>query len=200
MSGEKISRDEKALATRGALVSAARRLFAEKGYHSTGTHEVVAVAGVTRGALRHHFARKEDLFLAVFGEVQKDLLARAESMVLDKHGADHWQGFRASLSAFLDAATQPEVQRILLLDGPAVLGSAQWRQLEVHYGLGAIQASVEKMMREGFIRAQPSGPLASLILALVDEAALLVATASDAEKARAEVEGALDTLLANLNP
>jgi AcrR family transcriptional regulator len=199
MRTSKLTREEQAVLTRTALVVAARKLFTEKGYHATGTHEIVAAAQVTRGALAHYFPKKEDLFIAVFEEVQRDLMARAEANVGKLAGKDHWTAFRNSLVAFLEAATKPEVQRILLLDGPAVLGWAHWRQLEVHYGLGAIKAAVAAAIQSGLIRPTPVEPLAHLILAIIDEAALLVAHAKKPAKARAEAEQALDTLLANMS-
>jgi len=194
-----LTREEKAQLTRAALIDAARLLFAEKGYHATGTHEIVATANVTRGALAHYFPKKEDLFLAVFEDVQRDLMARAEANVGKMVGKDHWTAFRNSLFAFLEAATKPDVQQILLLDGPVVLGWANWRKLEAQYGLGAIKAALEAAIADKLIQPTPVEPLAHLILAIIDEAALLVAHAKKPSKARAEVEQALETLLSNFS-
>ncbi|MET0378896.1 MAG: TetR/AcrR family transcriptional regulator [Spongiibacteraceae bacterium] len=198
MQKPKITREEKALLTRAALVGAARKLFAANGYHATGTHEIVATAKVTRGALAHYFPKKEDLFLAVFEEVQRDLMDRMEANVGKLVGKDHWTAFRNSLDAFLDAATKPEVQRILLLDGPVVLGWVNWRKLEAHYGLGAIISALESAKAAGLLRSAPIEPMAHLILAVIDEAALLIANAKRPGKVRAEVELALDSLLTGL--
>lgn len=190
-------RAAKAEETRHALVGAARRLFAEKGFHATGTPEIVALAGVTRGALQHHFARKEDLFIAVFEQVEQDMIAAAQAAETAEQGA-RWSGMKANLDAFLAAAARPEVQRILLIDGPAVLGWAEWRRLEAHYGLGLIEQAVEDGIAAGLIRAQPSRPLAHMILAVIDEAALMVANADDPGTARLEAGAALRTLLDSL--
>jgi AcrR family transcriptional regulator len=198
MNKRKRLRADRALETRHALVAAARCLFAANGYHATGTHEIVAAAEVTRGALYHHFPRKEDLFLAVFNEVQQDLLRRASSPRADSGHGIQWASLRSNLSNFLRAATIPEVQRILMLDGPAVLGWAEWRRLEAQFGLGVIVAAVEDGMRAGIIRAQPAEPLAHLVLALIDEAALLVANSSEPGLAIGHAETALDTLLSKL--
>lgn len=184
--------------TRAALVAAARRLFAERGYHATGTHEIVAAAQVTRGALQHHFPRKEDLFLAVFNEVQQAMLDRAQAGDDAGQAGDGWTRLRANIGTFLRAATTPEVQRIILLDGPAVLGWAEWRRLEAHFGLGVITAAVEDGIRSGAIRMQAPVPLAHLILSIVDEAALLVANAGDPDIAIRQTHEAMETLLSSL--
>ena len=183
--------------TRDALIAAARRLFAEKGFHGTSTPEIVALAGVTRGALQHYFARKEDLFLAVFQQVEQDMIAASQSDQSSLPGA-RWASLKANLSEFLEAAARPEVQRIILIDGPAVLGWAKWRELEAHYGLGVIVKAVEDGLAAGHIRPQPPGPLAHMILAVIDEAALIVANAQDPDAARLDANGALQTLLSAL--
>src|SRR5262245_61399370 len=118
---------EQAAATRAALLAAARRLFSEKGFHATSTPEVVAAAGVTRGALYHHFENKEGLFRAVFEAVEADLMAREAAR--PSAGGDTWDRFRSAFEFFLEASAQDlEVQRIILIDGPAVLGWATWRE------------------------------------------------------------------------
>jgi AcrR family transcriptional regulator len=101
-------------------------LFAAQGYHATGTHDVVAHAGVTRGALYHHFPDKKSLFLAVFHDVEASLTtpsAQASTGAAGpRSGGDAWSQLQQGLQASLTAALEPEVQRILLIDGPAVLG------------------------------------------------------------------------------
>lgn len=189
-------RREKAAETRDALLRAARQLFAANGFHATGTTEIVARAGVTRGALQHHFPRKEDLFLAVFQQVEEDMLAAtAPDAGIAGEG---WATLKANVGAFLDAATHPEVQRIILLDGPAVLGWAEWRRLEAHYGLGLITSAVEDGMAAGHIRRQAAGPLAHMILSIIDEAALMIANSPTPETAKADARTALETLLSTL--
>ncbi|MCW1385073.1 TetR/AcrR family transcriptional regulator [Novosphingobium sp. KCTC 2891] len=190
-------RAAKAEETRGALIAAARRLFADKGFHATSTPEVAALAGVTRGALQHHFTRKEDLFRAVFEQVEQDMIVAAQAEEVAEVG-ERWSGLKANLNAFLEAAATPEVQRILLIDGPAVLGWAEWRKLEAQYGLGLIMQAVEDGMAAGLIRVQPPRLLAHMILAVVDEAALLVANADDPEVVRLEAGAAVQTLLSSL--
>ena len=190
-------RTSQATATRTALIAAARQLFAAAGFHATGTHEIVTLAGVSRGALQHHFPRKEDLFLAVFHAVEQDMLGASPPIAQGKPG-DGWLRLRANLQAFLRAAATPEVQRIILIDGPAVLGWMEWRRLEAHYGLGVITAAVEDGLRAGLIRQQPAEPLAHLILSMIDEAALMVANAQNPVSAISQAQVALETLLSSL--
>ncbi|MET0362416.1 MAG: TetR/AcrR family transcriptional regulator [Sphingobium sp.] len=196
-------RTRQARDTRAALIAAARRIFTEKGYHAAGTHEIVAAANVTRGALQHHFPRKEDLFLAVFEQVQSDMIDRAAKHGLTAEGGETdsvtWPGLKADLLAYLHAATTPEVQRVVLTDGPAVLGWTEWRRLEALYGLGIIIKGVEHGIAEGLIRQQSAAPLAHLILSVIDEAALMVANAHDPVSATREAQVALDTLISQLS-
>lgn len=183
-------------ATRQALVTAARELFVTQGYFATGTEEIVARAGVgTRGALYHHFADKQALFRAVFEAVEEDLLARAAPAAVP---TDVWDALVAGLEGFLTAALEPEVQRIILVDGPAVLGWSEWRELEARYGIGVIEAALVVAMDEGTIARQSPRELAHLILAVLDEAALLVAHSDDPVTVRANAGAALRQLLDGL--
>jgi AcrR family transcriptional regulator len=183
-------------ATRAALIAAARRLFVEKGYFETGTEEIVAASGVgTRGALYHHFGDKRELFQAVFEQVEEGLLAAAGGADVAGDALDR---LRSGLLRFLDASLTPEVQRILLIDGPAVLGWQTWRQLEGRYGVGAIHGLLERAVLDGSLPAQPLIVLAHVLLAAVDEAALVIANSSDPIEAREQGVAAIGQLLAGL--
>jgi AcrR family transcriptional regulator len=178
------------------LVAAARKLFVAHGYFATGTEEIVAEAKVgTRGALYHHFASKEDLFRAVFHEVQGDLASATRVNAR----ADALDVLTAALEQFLDAsADNRDVQQIILIDGPAVLGWEQWRSLEAEYGLGAITAMLDAAVDQRAIPKQPTAPLAHMLLAAVDEAALYIANADDRRQARNQARRALRNLLDGL--
>jgi AcrR family transcriptional regulator len=187
------ARAERAEATRAALITAARKLFVEKGYFDTGTEEIVAAAGVgTRGALYHHFADKRTLFRAVFEAVEQDLVTTAGRASAP---GDAFSLLRDGLLGFLDASLTPEVQRILLIDGPAVLGWREWRELEESYGIGAIQHLLELAIAEGTLASQPTSLLAHILLAAVDEAALFIANADDPTSARDEAVRTVSRLL-----
>ena len=195
----KARRAAQAEGTRAALVAAARRLFVEKGYHRTSTEEVVTAAGVgTRGALYHHFADKQALFEAAFIAVEEDLVIEAAKNLADPADGALNQ-LRQGLVGFLDASLTPHVQRILLIDGPAVLGWVKWRELESLYGLGAIRAMLERAVEEGDLAAgQPVDALAHVLLAAADETALFIANASDQRAARDQGVRALNAVLDGL--
>ena len=183
-------------ATKAALITAARKLFVTKGYFATGTEEIVAKADAgTRGALYHHFADKEELFRAVFDQVQTDLAA---ATVVNERN-DALELLTAALQQFLDASAEnADVQQILLVDGPAVLGWDQWRRLEAEYGLGVITAMLDEAVTQKVIARQPTGPLAHMLLAAVDEAALYIANAPDRRQAHRQARQSLMRLLGGL--
>ena len=192
-------RAEQAATTRRAILTAARRLFVEQGYFGTATEEIVAEARVgTRGALYHHFADKRALFLAVFEEVERDLAAAGGST---RPAGDALVMLRHGLHSFLDAAAvDPAVQRIVLIDGPAVLGWETWRGLEEQFGLGVLRQALDLAVADGVIVEQPTEPLAHMLLAVVDEAALYIANAPNKRRARIETSRALDLFLDGLRP
>lgn len=187
---------ERADATRAALIASARRLFVERGYFDTGTEDIVRDATVTRGALYHHFADKKALFEAVFEAIEDDLVAAAGDA--PAHG-DAFGRLRSGLLGFLDASLTPEVQRVLLIDGPAVLGWQRWRELEAQYGLGAIRHLLAAAIDEGTLTTRPVDPLAHMLLAALDEAALYIANADEQPAARDDAVATMEALLDGLS-
>ena len=190
---------EQSEATRVALTAAARTLFAERGYAAVGTEEIVRAAGVTRGALYHHFAGKKELFEAVYEDVERQLVERiAESAI--SSASDPLQALHAGAQAFLDACEDPAVQRIALLDAPSVLGWEQWRAIGLRYGFGLVEGTVQAAMDAGLIDRQPVRPLAHLLLGAIDEGAMLVARADDEGKTRRQVGASVARILEALRP
>jgi AcrR family transcriptional regulator len=190
------TQQERTRATRAALLTAARTLFAQRGYAAVPAEEIVAAAGLTRGALQHHFGDKKELFRAVFEQVESEVPARVSAAVVGQ--PDSWAAATAGLTAFLDACQEPEILQIALTDAPAVLGWAEWRAIETRHGLGLIQAVLEQAMTEGVITRQQVDVLAHLVLSAVIEAALLIAHAPDHDATRARAERALRALLDGL--
>jgi AcrR family transcriptional regulator len=187
---------EQSEATRTALVRAARQLFAKRGYAAVGTEEIVSRAGVTRGALYHHFRGKDDLFRAVCEQVETELTQKIAARALG--GDDPLAALQAGADMFLDAAREPEVQQIALLDAPSVLGWEAWREIGERYGLGLIQAALQAAMESGAIAEQPIRPLAHVLLGALDEAAMYLARAHDPKQARAEVGATVARLIEGL--
>lgn len=198
-SGGRRSQAERSEATRAALVDAARPLFAERGYAAVGTEEIVRAAGVTRGALYHHFDGKRELFEAVYVRIEVELAERIASGALSSGAAAPLEAMRAGAEMFLEACTVPEVQQVVLLDGPSVLGWDRWREIGAEHGLGLIEATLQAGVDAGAIAPQPVRPLAHVLMGALDEAAMLVARAEDPQAARAEVGRTIDTLLAALS-
>jgi AcrR family transcriptional regulator len=189
---------ERSEATRAALVAAARPLFAERGFAGVGTEEIVRAAGVTRGALYHQFRDKEDLFAAVFELLESELAQRTAAAAGASGTTDPLAELRVGAEAWLDACTEPEIQRIVLLDGPAVLGWERWREIGTRYGRGLVEAVLQAAVDAGRLAPQPIRPLAHVLMGAVDEAALYVATAEDPAAARVEVGAVLDGLITSL--
>jgi AcrR family transcriptional regulator len=183
--------------TRQALLDTARRLFTRDGFQATRTEDIVRQAGLTRGALYHHFRDKEDLFRAVheevIGEVGPSLWRRSADPT-----AAAWTLFRANSEIYLEAASaNPAYRQIVLIDGPAVLG---WQYL-AERGDGPTQkiaGYLRDAVDEGVLEPQPIEPLAYLLSALGLGSAMYVAHADDPGEARREVTRCYDRFLAGL--
>ena len=189
-------RDEHVADTRRALVAAARELFGAQGYESTGIPEILRRARVSRGALYFHFDAKIDLFRAVLEEVESDFIDRLVARGVP--GTDIWEQVANGCQAFLDLALEPEIQRVVLLDGPVVLGWSEWKAVEERYGFGQLRRVVQAAIEEGALEPQPVGPLVYLLSGALNEAAMAIAHTDDRARMRAEVGTALSRLLEGL--
>jgi AcrR family transcriptional regulator len=182
--------------TRRDLLDAARALFTERGYADTPLEEVVQRAGVTRGALYHHFRDKEDLFRAVHDQVGQSVHDRITGAV--GSASDPWEGLLFGCRAFLDSCLDPSVQRIVLIDSAAVLGHEHMHEEDEKHDLVLIRKGLEQAMDAGLVKPQPAEPLAHLLLGAMHQAAIFIATAPDKKKARASMGEAVDGLLESL--
>jgi AcrR family transcriptional regulator len=191
--------DLRSEATRQRLVAAARALFGARGYAGVGTEQIVRAAGVTRGALYHQFRDKADLFAAVAEEVEAEIAERIAAGAAGA-AADPVGALRAGAQLFLEACAEPEVERIILLDAPAVLGWEAWRDLAGRYGLGLVQLALQSAMDAGAIVPQPVVPLAHVLIGALDECALYVARAEDPPAAREQCAAIIDQILRSITP
>jgi AcrR family transcriptional regulator len=191
---------DRTAATRTALVTAAQRLFAEHGFAGVGTPAIVSEAEVSRGALYHHFADKTALFEAVLDKVEQDIAQRLAESVLSTPTAGAVEAMELSVDTWLDLCEEPEVQRIALIDGPSVLGWARWREICSRHVLGLVEAMLVQGMEDGSLERQPVTPLAHVLLAVADEAAMYLASAEDPATTRQELRGIVRRLLASLTP
>lgn len=187
--------------TRQALLRAARELFAERGYAATGTEDIVAAARVTRGALYHHFRDKAALFRAVLEECAREMAERLieqETRRAEDQATDAWSLLRSGFQSFLDACGDPDFQRIVLIEGPAVLGHDAWDALVERHGYVLLAEVLAQAVEEGRIDSLPVAPLTRMFGALISEASLYIARAGDQVRARREAGAVLDRMLEGL--
>ncbi len=192
------SQADRSAGTRAALVATARPLFAEHGFAGVGTETIVRAAGVTRGALYHQFADKTELFEAVYEAIEQDLVRRIGELIAAAGATDSIEVMTLSADAWLDACLEQEVQRIVLLDGPAVLGWERWRDIGMRYGLGLIEGLLTHAVEVGRIPPQPVKALAHVLVGALDEAGLYVARAEDQAAASEQVRAVIARLVAGL--
>lgn len=186
--------------SRERLVAVATELFGARGYHQTGTEEIVRRSGVTRGSLYHHFADKEALFEEVFDRADQEVSARvrAAAAAAAERGEDAWSVFLAGWDAVLDTAVDAPLQRIRVVDAPAVLGWQKWQDRNARYTLANIEAGLVSLLEQGVLAPQPISPLAVLLMGLSNQAVAAIAGASDPVRARRDIGAAVRRLLDGL--
>jgi AcrR family transcriptional regulator len=170
---------ERTEATRGRLISTARRLFAEKGFAATSTEEILSEAAVSRGALYHHFPSKTDLFQAAFEQVEDEVTAQVLQAATQDGETDPMRILQIGFDAFLDQCLNPEVQRIVMLDGPTVLGWDLWHELDERYAFGTLKTVLTVAADTGRIEESAVEPLSHLLLGAIMQAGMVVARSDD---------------------
>jgi AcrR family transcriptional regulator len=168
-------------------------LFGQRGFAATSTEEILEAASVSRGALYHHFRNKEDLFVAVYEATESDFANRI--IVASATANDPLKQLRLGLDAFLDLCLEPEVQRILLLDGPTVLDWETWHEIDERYTFGLIQAALDEAVNRGLIERQPTTPLAHVLFGAAIQSAMVVARAENSDVAKRQMAKTLRRLL-----
>lgn len=161
---------------REKLIAAARKAFAEQGYAAASMDHLTAEAGLTRGALYHNFGDKRGLLAAVVDQIDSEMADYAQSV--GAKAADIWSGLLAEGAAYIEKALDPEVQRIVLLDGPAVLGDpSQWPSQ--NRCLQATRAKLEQLIEQGIVKAVDPEAAAMLLNGAALNAALWLASCAD---------------------
>ena len=178
--------------TRSALIDAARELFGNQGYGDTSTDEIVTRAGVTKGALYHHFRGKDDLFRAVFEQVQREVSDQAVAEFL---GPDSWEALVNGCDLWVRAHLDALVRRIVMQDARAVLGADEVRAIENRYGVVALRGALRKAMHAGVLERQPLRPLALLLMGALSEGCFYIADESDPAAAQIEVADLITRML-----
>ncbi len=189
---------ERTEATRGRLIATARRLFARQGFAATSTEEILSEAAVSRGALYHHFQSKTDLFQAAFEQVEDELTAQILKMAGRGGETDPMRILELGFDAFLDQCLNPEVQRIVMLDGPTVLGWDLWHELDERYAFGTIKAVLAVAADTGRVAPTAVEPLAHLLLGAIMQAGMVVARADDAPAAKKAMTDTFGRMVAAL--
>jgi AcrR family transcriptional regulator len=195
MESKRRTQEERSAATRDALISAARRLWGERGYAEVGTPEIAAAAGVTRGAMYHQFADKAALFREVVEVVEQDLLEQMATLVATSASATPADILHAAVDAWLEISGDPEVRQLILLDAPSVLGWAEFRDVAQRYSLGMTEQMLTEAIDAGQLARQPVRPLAHVLIGALDEAAMVVATADDPKRSLRETREVLHRII-----
>jgi AcrR family transcriptional regulator len=188
-------RSEMIAETRAKLIAAARDAFASKGYAATALEDLAAQASLTRGALYHHFDGKRGLLEAVIAQIDAEMDERLLGIV--NASSSRWDGFVAELISYVKMATEPEIQRVVLLDGPAVLGDPSKWPGQVTCAR-TTQRSLEALIEEGTIRLADPEAMARLISGAALSGALWIASSDDPDSAAARIVESLETLLSGL--
>src|SRR4029450_6323286 len=182
-------------ATREALIAAARNLFGTRGYAETSLDAIVATAGVTKGALYHHFSGKEELFGAVFERVKRELSAQIAPAL---QTPDPWTGIVDACRTYIEIHTDPAVERIVLLDARAVLSPDAWRRVDGQWGAVMFRGAFRRAINRGVFVPLPLNTLAMIVTRAPAGGCLLVADAEDPDAARAEALSVVVQLLQGL--
>ena len=198
MTDNRRTQAERSAETRESLIAAARSLFAAHGFADVALETIVRAAGVTRGALYHHFPDKTELFAAAFEQVEGEVASRMGEAIASANESDPVEVMRLGARFWLDACADPEIQRIVLVDAPAVLGWTRWTEIGNRYNTGLVRDLLTSAIQSGRIPPQPVEATALTMLGAMREATLYVALAQDHGQARREAGAVMDRLIGAL--
>jgi AcrR family transcriptional regulator len=186
-------RDENTEATRQALLSAGREIFAREGFQAAGMEAISRAARVTRGAFYHHFEDKRALFDAVVVALQAEAAAKVQARARAQRKV--WDRLRTGIDAYLDATLDPAYARIVIQEAPAVLGQQRYREIEEAYPMALLVATLNALKRDGEIAFEDIGLLSRMVDAMICNVAIMLPEASDPKKLRRNGQKIIDTLL-----
>ncbi len=189
----KITKAQQREATTERLIEVAAEIFTRDGYASAATEEIVHLAGVTRGALYHHFGSKEGLFAAVLADIQRGVAQRIESVTAAYD--DIWDQLVAGSIVFLEVSIDPQVQRIMLIDAPAVLGWSLWRELDAQNSMRSLREALSELIKKHQLPQLPLDALTHLLSGAMNEAALWIAQSGNPQVALSEATQSLKYIL-----
>jgi AcrR family transcriptional regulator len=189
---------DQAAETRALLVRAGREQFGTLGFAAAKASDIAQRAGVTRGAVLHHFGDKEGLFAAVLEEVEAESATRVLEVAVT--GSDPLDWLHRGFEAFLVECVKPDVTQIMLIDGPSVLGWEAWHEIDARYGYRPLLDVVDAAVAAGLLESDDPGTLAYLLLGALTEAGTVIAHAEDPEATRLRMSQALHRLVDGLRP
>ncbi|WP_213947200.1 TetR/AcrR family transcriptional regulator [Luteibacter sp. dw_328] len=187
---------ERSETTRAAIIEAATRLFGEQGFGETSVDQIAAAAHVAKGAVYHHFASKEAIFERVLDAISASV-AREVAMA-GRRASDALDGIAQGTRAYFRLCSKGPTRRIVLGDGPVVLGWQRWREIDAQHFGAMLPAAVQAAVSQGLIANQPVEPLARLLLGAVTEAAMVCATSPSPSQSMRQYSDALERLLSGL--
>lgn len=190
-----VRQSERSEATIAAILKAARKRFAARGFDATSIDDIAAEAGVAKGAVYHHFRSKEEIFMKVLENVQAELAATPPPGLAKI--SDPLEQIAAAIHAYLLAANARGTRQILLIDGPAVIGWQKWREIDDRYFGAGARAAVERLLN-GAVKPETIQALSQLLMGAVMEACLVMAKSKQPEKTAAELSSAFKTMLRGL--
>jgi len=190
------SQKERSEATAARLVNAAAQLFGDEGYAAVSTDDIAASAGMTKGALYHHFADKSALFRAVFVQVQQQLVSTLAAAAAD--AGSGWDGLIAGIDAFIRECQRPPIGQIVVFDGPAVLGRDLARAVEDEYVGALLTDALARLQAAGQVREGDSSVRSRLLLGALCEAAVVIARSPEPVQTRTAVRSEIAAMLEGL--
>lgn len=179
----KSRKEENADATRTALIAIARKHFTRHGYAGTEISKIAIEARVTTGAVYHHFSGKKDLFLAVAEHLESQILATAAAV----EERDPWLRMKAGFEKLIDLCASSDVQRIIFVEAPQVIGPDAWRKIELRYAYGALREGLAALVKAGIVRPYPIDLIARTLLALLHETSAEVARSKREPNVRKQI-------------
>jgi AcrR family transcriptional regulator len=177
-------------------VDSAIELFTKRGYAATSLDEVAKRARVTKGALYHHFSGKQALFEAAFDSVEGTVMARLAEIVTAP--GDAWESAKNGVRDYIKICLDPSYQRIVIHEGPVVMGWERWREAEEHFSFGLVKAGIQALIDQGEIEDLPVEVASRLLFGALSAAAMLIASSTDPKKASAEVSATIIRMLERL--
>lgn len=198
--GVKSRREQYSEATRAAILDAAMRRFAERGYANTALEDVAADIQVTRGAVYHHFTSKKALFEAVFEKMETDAVAQVAAAAAGE--SDPWSAAQVSLEVFLDHCCDPVYGRLVWQEGPLALGWAGWKECEERFAYGLIEMLLRALIDGGYVEPAPLQTLSRITFAILGEAGVTLAETAEADKQRvkSEYSAVIQRMLIGMRP